>query len=200
MIVVARQTDRVLSDIGKDKSGIRMNLLGVIAGVFFFALLVVVPGCGPAPPTPPIAPAADGTVPDKLSVYTRYVPAKIDIIPLTEFVSVGGAQEPSKIKVYVSLLDSFGCQIKSPGKFRFELYNHVQRSTKPKGRRITIWLDIDLTDPVENNNYWREYFRAYEFELDFSPRSDQSYVLEATCFCPNDRRLSADFLLKYTNR
>ena len=200
MIVAARQTDRFLSDIGKDKSGIRMKLFSVIARVVFFALLVVVAGCEPAPSTCPIPPAVDGTVPDKLSTYTRYVPAIIDIIPLTEFVSVGGAQEPSKTKVYVSLLDSFGCQIKSPGKFRFELYNHVQRSAKPKGRRITIWPDIDLTDTVENNNYWRDYFRAYEFTLDFGPKENHSYVLEATCFCPNGRRLSADFLLKYTNR
>jgi hypothetical protein len=200
MIVAARQTDRFLSDIGKDKSGIRMKLFSVIARVFFFALLAVAAGCQPAPPTPPIQPTVNGTVPDELTIYTCYVPAKIDIIPLTEFVSVGGAQNASKIKVYVRLLDSFGCQIKSPGTFRFEIYNHVPRSAKPKGRRITIWPDIDLTDPIENNNYWRDYFRAYEFELDFSPRSDQCYVLEATCRCPNGRRLSADFLLKYANR
>ncbi len=177
-----------------------MKLFSVIARAVFLALLVVVAGCEPAPPTPPIPPVVDGTVPDKLSIYTRYVPAKVNIIPLTEFVSVGGAQNASKIKVYVSLLDSFGCQMKGPGKFRFELYNHVQRSAKPKGRRITIWPDIDLTGPVENNNYWRDYFRAYEFTLDFGPKENHSYVLEATCFCPNGRRLSADFLLKYTNR
>ncbi len=200
MIVSARQTDRFLSDIGKDKSGIRMKLFSVITRVVFLALLVVVAGCEPAPPTPPGPFTVDGNIPNKLFTYTRYVPAKIDIIPLTEFVSVGGAQNASKIKVYVSLLDSFGCQMKGPGTFRFEIYNHVQRSTEPKGRRITIWPDIDLNEPGQNNNYWRDYFRAYEFELDFSPRNNQTYVLEATCLCPNGRRLSADFLLKYTNR
>lgn len=166
--------------------------------VFFFALLLVEAGCGPVPPTPPKPPgpvgntSGTGRQAKELFIYTRYVPEKIDIIPLTAFVAVG------KIRIYVSLLDSFNCQIKTPGIFRFELYRYVQRSAKPKGKRIAIWPDIDLTNPAENNNCWRDHFRAYEFNLDFVPEKDQSYVLQATCLCPNGKRLSADFALKYT--
>jgi len=175
-----------------------MKAIGVILKIFFFALLLVEAGCEPAPPAVLKPPTVDGNIPDKFSVYTRYVPAKIDIVPLTEFVAFGDDEEHSKIKIYVSLLDSFGCQIKSPGTFRFELYRYVPRSAEPKGKRIAIWPDINLTGAAENNNYWRDFFRAYEFALDFRPEKGQSYILEATCICPNGRRLSNDFALKYT--
>jgi len=174
-----------------------MKPAGKIAKVCLFTLLLIEAGCEPAPPRPPGPFTVDGNVPNNLAVYTHYVPARIDISPLTEFVTVDGAPEASKIKVYVSLLDSFGCQMKGPGRFRFEIYNHVPRSAEHKGKRLAIWPDVDLTNPTDNNNYWRDFFRAYEFDLDFSPQSGRSYVLEATCFCPNGKRLTAEFDLKY---
>ena len=170
-----------------------MKVFSVIARIFFLVLLLVEAGCGPAATELP--PPGDNRS-DLLSVYTPYNPVKIDIMPLTEFIGVGEAEEAPKINVYVSLLDSFGCQEKSPGVFRFELYEHVERSANEKGRRIIIWPDIDLTDAVENNNHWRDFLRAYEFNLDFEPQSGQSYVLQATCLCPSGRRLSAEFTIK----
>jgi len=68
----------------------------------------------------------------RLSVYSHFAPAKINIMPLTEFISPGDARQ-ANINLYVSLLDSFGSQIKSPCVFRFELYQKVQRSSEPKG-------------------------------------------------------------------
>ena len=53
------------------------------------------------------------------SVYTSYLPVKLDIIPLTEIRPVNG-EEKMKIDVYVSLLDVYGCQVKMPGVFGFE--------------------------------------------------------------------------------
>jgi len=172
-----------------------MKVVSVIAQIFFFALLLVEAGCEPA--TTELPPPSDNRS-ILLSTYTAYTPVKIDIMPLTEFIGAGEAEEASKINVYVSLLDSFGCQKKSPGVFRFELYEHVERSADEKGRRIAIWPDIDLTDVVENNNHWRDFLRAYEFNLGFEPQSNQSYVLQATCLCPSGRRLSAEFTLKHT--
>ena len=172
-----------------------MKALAVILRVFFFVFLLVEAGCEPAPvPTEPPSKSGNGI---DVSIYTRYAPVKIDIMPLTGFISVGDARR-AKINVYVSLLDSFGSQKKSPAVFRFELYEYAQRSAKPKGRRITIWPDIDLTDAADNNKHWRDFLRAYEFNLGFSPQSNQSYVLQATCLCPTGRRLSAEFTLKHT--
>jgi hypothetical protein len=130
------------------------------------------------------------------ALYVRYAPVKIDIMPLTEFVEPNNVEGRTKVRVYVSLSDMFGCQIKSPCVFRFELYEHIKRSGEPKGKRFTIWPDINLNNVVENNKYWRDFLRAYEFNLDFEPQKNQSYILQITCLCPDGRRLSADFNIK----
>ena len=44
-------------------------------------------------------------------------------------------------------MDSFGSAIKSPCIFRIELYEYVERSPSPLGKRLEIWPDIDLIDP-----------------------------------------------------
>lgn len=134
---------------------------------------------------------------EKLSAYARYAPVKIDILPLTEVIFVHDIDR-SGIDVYVSLIDQYGCQVKSPGRFRFELYEHVQRSAEPKGRRITIWPDFDLNDPAANNEGWLDFLRAYEFNLPFDQAGAQDYILEATCFCPNGRRLVSEYILRHT--
>jgi hypothetical protein len=133
-----------------------------------------------------------------LSTYSQYAPARIDIMPLTEFVGSEGGDEASRIKVLVSVFDAFDSQIKSPSTFRFELYEYLPRSAESKGKRIIIWRpDAGLTDAAENNKYWRDFLRAYEFNLPFKPEKNQTYVLQATALCPNGKRLSADFILKY---
>ncbi len=168
-----------------------MKAVAVVLHVFIFALLLVEAGCGPMSAD---LPAPTDSVSNLPSAYT---PAKVDIIPLTEFVTASDALDSSKLKVYVSLLDSFDSQIKSPGVFRFELYEYVQHSAEPKGRRIDM-EDIDLTEPSENNNHWRDFLRAYEFNLDFGPQGNQTCILQVTCLCPSGKRLSADFALKHT--
>ena len=168
-----------------------MKTVGVILQVFFFCLLAAWAGCEPAGSESLSKPAG-------LSEYSRYTPVKIDIMPLTEFIRTGDDEEASKIKAYVSLLDVFDSQIKAPAVFRFELYEYIQHSPEPKGRRIIIWPDVDLTEPSENNEHWRDFLRAYEFNLDFEPESSQSYILQATCSCPDGKRLSAEFGLKHT--
>jgi len=172
-----------------------MRVVGVIAQIFFLVLFLVEAGCGPATTESPLSGDNSSNL---LSTYTAYAPVKIDIMPLTEFIGAGEPEEASKINVYVSLLDSFDCQKKSPGVFRFELYEYVERSADEKGRRIIIWTDVDLTDAVENDKYWRDFLRAYEFNLLFDSESNRSYVLQVTCLCPSGRRLSAEFTIKHT--
>lgn len=177
-----------------------MKAAGVTLQILFCILLFVEAGCEPAQVSikkneQPLKSVNDC---NEFFFYAPYTPVKIDIVPLTEFTGVNDAGEGSKIKVYVSLLDSFGYQIKAPGTFRFELYEKVPRSAEPKGRRIDIWPDIDLTDVVENNRYWRDFLRAYEFSLPFESEAGQNYILEATCISPNGKRLSAEFILTQT--
>lgn len=149
------------------------------------------------PKTPPDIPFETDLSLDMLSIYTSYVPVKIDIMPLTEFVDDGDAQQ-SKIDIYISLIDPFGSQIKSPGVFRFELYEYIKRSAEPKGKRAFIWPDVDLTDPIANNDSWRDFLRAYEFSFPCEQATNEEYILQVTCLCPNGKRLSSEFKLKHT--
>jgi hypothetical protein len=171
--------------------------------IAFVVLLPLYWGCEqPQPPAPTSAlPAAEEpkkTVePAPPFTASGYTATRIEILPLTELVDAPKGEQGTQLKVYVSLLDSFGSQIKSPGVFRFEVYTYVQRSAQPKGQRIAIWPDIDLTDPSENQKYWRDFLRAYEFTLtDQAPPKKGTYVLEATCMCPEGKRLSDEFILK----
>ena len=174
---------------------VRMRPVRVILLVLLFAFFVASGGCERI--TAPFGrrAKADNDL-DRFSVYDRYAPAKIDILPLTELISVTNA-ERAKIHLYVSLLDAFGSQIKWPGTFRFELYEHVQRSAEPKGKRVAIWPDIDLADPAANNEYWRDFLRAYEFNLPFEQAGGQGYILQVTCLCTGGKRLSSEFTLRH---
>ena len=166
--------------------------------IICLVLLLTIFSFGCEQPTAPNEiPAQINNDTDKLSFYTLYAPTKIDIMPLTELVGPGNAQQ-SKINIYVSLLDQFGSQVKTPGVFRFELYQHIPRSAEPKGKRLVIWPDVDLIDPVTNNDYWRDFLRAYEFNLPCDSAGNKDYILQATCLCPNGKRLSTEFTLRKT--
>jgi len=130
---------------------------------------------------------------DPYSILSRYAPVKVNIMPLTKFEKAN--QKQTQIHVYVSLLDYFGSQIKSPNTLRFELYEKVQLSTQPKGSRIVIWPDLDLTDPKDNNKYWSDFFRAYEFRLGFEPKEDKSYIFQATAIDLDGKRLSDEITI-----
>jgi len=173
-----------------------MKPLRIISRLLLLMLFSINAGCEQQKTPTEIQATADNNI-NMLSLYTHFVPEKIDITPLTEFVGLDDAQR-SKIHLYVSLLDPFGSQIKSPGMFRFELYEYMQRSSEPKGKRAVIWPDVDLTDPVTNNDYWRDFLRAYEFSLPCEQANSQDYILQVTCLCPNGKRLSSEFTLRHT--
>ena len=172
-----------------------MIRIAFVLKTFFFVFVLAGGGCDQAQSGQPRPTKGNVSL---APVCTQYAPVKIDIMPLTEFVRREGA-EP-KIALYVSLLDSFGSQIKSPAKFRFELYQRVRRSAEPKGVRTTSWPDLgylDLSDPAVNNKHWRDFLRAYQFDLPFDPGEDHDGILEVTCLTPGAKRISAKYSLRY---
>jgi hypothetical protein len=171
-----------------------MRIISIILQVLVCLFLLTQAGCETGPEQFE-TPAEFHEALDRLSLYTSYSQVKIDIMPLTEVIKTGEAQQ-ARINIYASLLDAFSHQIKAPGVFRFELYQYVQRSSEPKGKRIVLWPDIDLTDPVINSEYWRDFLRAYEFNFPFTGGPNQNYILEATCLCPSGKRLTDEFILK----
>ena len=52
-----------------------------------------------------------------------------------------------------------------------------------------IWPEKDLSDTGKAGKHWKDLLRGYEFylPLDFMPRRDKKYVLEATCFADQKR-------------
>ena len=177
-----------------------MKRINIRVYVFFLVLLSTLIGCESPKNSPKKIKQPDKTASDcnEVFAYASYAPSKINIMPLTEYTGAGDTKEEPQIKAYVSMLDSFGYQITSPGIFRFEVYEKARRSAEPKGKRISIWPDIDLTDIVQNNNYWRDFLRAYEFSLPVDLENNQSYILQATCICPNGKRLSTEYTLLNT--
>lgn len=178
--------------------------------VYGLPLGLLLAGCSqPTPPKrPPVVEQAtvthqNATVPAEETAKTAvtageamFAPAKTGILPLTEWSNPARAGQNPKVNVFVTLLDAFGCQMKAPGVWRFELYEFVPRSAQLKGRQLILWPNIDLTSPAENHRYWRDFLRAYEFELDAQVSRDKPYLLEATCLCPDGRRLSCQYTLK----
>lgn len=121
-----------------------------------------------------------------------YTAREVRIMGLTE---IGGDPDnpyQAKLRVYVDLIDAFGSRIKSAGVFRFELYEFVPRSSRRKGKRLATWPDHDLTNAKKNNIYWRDFLRAYQFDLDvpFAPFPGQSFIVEVTCTTPTGKRLT----------
>ncbi len=162
--------------------------------VFSLACLLVNAGCQVRPSSQgSAAEIAKGA--EAAAACARYAPDKVDIAPLTEHVPADQTHRPH-IDLYVSLVDPFGSQIKAPGRFRFELYEYVQRSAESKGKRIAIWPDIDLTDPLTNNEYWRDFLRAYQFTLPLDRSGSKSHILQVTYFSLTGKRLTSEFTLK----
>jgi len=162
----------------------------------FLACVLTCTSCQPGESAAPaVAENEDGPI--VAAPCTLYAPVKIDIAPLTEFVPADQTHKPL-IKLYVSLLDQFGSCVKSPGSFRFELYEHVPRSAESKGKRLAIWPRsdlLDLNDPSTNNDYWRDFLRAYEFTLPLDQPAAGSHILQVTYFCATGRRITSEFEL-----
>ena len=134
------------------------------------------------------------------AIYARYAPGHVDILPISSITVPRGSMGETAINVYVCLLDSFDSQIKTPATFRFELFQYLQRSANPKGKRLYIWPDIECVEPAANNSHWQDFLRAYHFTLPLQqPRlAGEICILRVTCLCPSGKRLSADFRIPPT--
>jgi hypothetical protein len=128
-------------------------------------------------------------------IYDDYKPMKVSFLPLTAIKTAQEQYIIESISAFVALHDLENSAVKSPGIFRFELYQYLVRSGEPKGKRIHIWPDIDLNDFNKNNEYWRDYLRAYEFKLDLDATAYKNYILELTCITPNGKRLINQYQL-----
>ncbi len=144
-------------------------------GVWLAAVLLLSSGCETIPP--------GGDSAEQLQVR---------LSALTEFVATSSPKQPAEIKAYVELLDGSDSQLQMSGIFRFELYAWQPMASNPRGKRLVVWPDFDLTGGGARQQRWKSYLRAYEFHLPlaFTPSPERRYVLEVTCLT-GEKRLSA---------
>ena len=123
---------------------------------------------------------------------------RVRISALTDFVVSRDDPQKREIKTYAELLDAYDSQLKSPCIFRFELYEYKPLVGNPRGKRLIIWPDVDLTSPGKNNQHWKDYLRSYEFylPLGFSPQPDRNYLLEVTCMT-GEKRFNGYLKIRY---
>jgi len=158
-------------------------------------ILLVGSGCE-TPPQTGTSPAQQTAEQAPATVPSGFGPARVSILPLSEIAGSAGGGQETRLNVYVALLDAFGCPIKAPCTLRFEVYEHVPRSAQIKGQRLMIWPDIDLMLPADNNQSWRDFLRAYEFQLDLRAERDRTYILQTTYLGPDGKRLSGEYALR----
>jgi hypothetical protein len=121
-----------------------------------------------------------------------FVPNRIKFNQLTEFTQDG------QITACVDMLDQFDSRIKAAGVWRFELYEYVPRSAEPRGTRLYIWPDIDLTDAKTNCGYWQDYLRCYKFDLnlEIDLADGKTYILQAVCLTIEGKSITDSMELK----
>jgi hypothetical protein len=114
---------------------------------------------------------------------------RIRISALTEFVTDPALPDEVQLKVLLEFFDTSDLSISAPCILRFELYEFHSVSSDPRGKRLLIWPEKDLGNAENANKHWKNLLRGYEFylPLDFMPRRDKKYVLEATCFAGQKR-------------
>lgn len=108
---------------------------------------------------------------------------RIRISAITEFVPDPNVPNQLQIKTLIELFNVHGFSIKSPCTLRFEFYEFRSASSDPRGQRLLIWPNRDLSDSVINDKHWKNFLRGYEFFLpvDTPLQKGKKYVLEATC-------------------
>jgi hypothetical protein len=135
----------------------------------------------------------------KSGIYASYAAEAINIMGLTEIVWNGDETTSPRLIAYIDMLDKFECRIKSPGIYRMELYEYVPRSAINTGTRIASWEDVNLNQIDQNNKYWQDDLRLYKFDLQLAtlPQEGKTYILQATCITPSNKRLTDTFKIEY---
>lgn len=119
---------------------------------------------------------------------------EFSVTPLTKFVE---ADDKAVLKLVVDALDSTGHRSKARFSLQCSLYRYLPRTADNKGELVQSWRPISLDAAAENNEYWNDYLRSYEFELGLDDLpGEQWYLVEIACQIPSGNRLFYEFMLK----
>lgn len=154
------------------------------AWIVLCGLAGVLPACDGPGIKPP---AGERPVPSPIDTM---LPWSINIHPLSgtrAFDDPAGAQG---IEARIEARDVYGDTTKAFGDFRFELYEFVPNSPKPKGRRLAMWSE-SVVQPEANLRHWDSINRWYVFKLQcYEPLPPgKQFVLSVVFSSPFTQRL-----------
>jgi len=122
------------------------------------------------------------------------MPSRIEIVkPFTRAKSFDRDNSPDGIELLlraVNSLDNPGLMI--VGHMRVELFEFVEASAEPRGRRLDYW-DIDLSSAARQKTFWNQLTQMYEFRLEVDPSvlpRQRSFVLAVTYNSPLGEHLT----------
>jgi len=169
----------------------RYLLRSVFAGVA--AVLFVAPGCKSAPRA--------GDEAARREMFALLMPERIEIVkPFTRVKSFDRDNKPDGIELLlraVNSLDNPGLMI--VGHVRVELFEHVEASAEPKGRRLDHW-DIDLSSAARQKAFWNQLTQMYEFHLGIDPAvlpREKALVMAVTYNSPLGEHLTDECVIEY---
>jgi hypothetical protein len=129
------------------------------------------------------------------------MPSRIEIVkPFTHVKSFDRDNTPDGIELLlraVNSLDNPGLMI--VGQVRVELFEFVEASAEPKGRRVDYW-DIDLSTAARQKSFWNQLTQMYEFRLGVDPSvlpRQKSFVLMVTYNTPLGEHLTDECVIEY---
>lgn len=131
-------------------------------------------------------------------------PCRIEIIePFTRVRDFDQDNELDGIELLMQAVnsqDNPGLQI--VGNVRIELYEFVEASADPKGRRVDRWA-VDLSSVELQQKHWSQLTQMYEFRLEVDPAvlpRKRKYVLAVTYDTPDGIHLMDECVLEYDMR
>lgn len=128
------------------------------------------------------------------------MPERIEIVkPFTRVKSFDDDASPDGIELLLQAVNPLGnVGLMIVGVIRVELYEHVQASGIPTGKRLDSWT-IDLASEESQRRYWNHVTQMYQLRLKINPAVvsvARRYVLVVTYTSPLGEHLTDDCVIE----
>ena len=128
------------------------------------------------------------------------MPERIEIVkPFTRVKSFDDDASPDGIELLLQAVNPLGnVGLMIVGVIRVELYEHVQASGIPTGKRLDSWT-IDLAPEESQRRYWNHVTQMYQLRLKINPAVvsvARRYVLVVTYTSPLGEHLTDDCVIE----
>ncbi len=138
---------------------------------------------------------------DRDAMVSLLMPSRIEIVePFTrvrDFDQDGSLDGIELLMQAVNSQGNPGLQI--VGDLRVELYEFVEASAEPKGKRIDRWA-VDLSSVDLQQKHWNQLTQMYEFRLEVDPAvlpKKRKFILAVTYDTPQAVHLMDECVLEY---